>query len=235
MHDRKLIVFSILLLIFLFTAPVFSQAPPQKTLPQHSEEEPLVQPEPPPQKTFVRLRDNLLAVELLNAEFGRVMDLISRKAGFKVEINPDVAARQLTTKFRDMELEDGITRLLTIVKEKNYLIRYDEKGVISKVEIYGTGSAPAAKPVTPAKPVYKKPSASSAPTGSKEPATTQKGASTFKRLLPPSKQREEDAKKQQQAVKDKDDSDSAEFEDNDEDIPYIPPPKNPFMLPEKAE
>lgn len=95
------------------------------------------QPEEPPVVTVVELQGNLLSVDLVNAEFGEVMQKIAEKAGLNIEIGGDVPHRRLSTKFRDVELERGIVRLLSLVKEKNYSLKYDLAGALNRVEIYG--------------------------------------------------------------------------------------------------
>lgn len=143
-----------------------------------AEEQP--QPEAPKRLMNVEIKDNLLSVELAGAEFGAVMNTIAQKAGFTVGVGGDVYSRKLTTKFSNLELERGILRLLTLVREKNYLMRYDAKGILSKVEIYG-GGAPVASTLRPQTPVrrFQRSPVPSVPVPSAVPPT-----GTRRRLLP---------------------------------------------------
>jgi hypothetical protein len=85
----------------------------------------------------INVKGNLLSVKLLNAEFGAVLNDIAQKAGFQVDIGSDAYSKRLSTDFEDVEIERGILRLLTLIREKNYSIHYDSKGFLSKLEVFG--------------------------------------------------------------------------------------------------
>ena len=57
-----------------------------------------------------------LSVKADEAQFGHIMEEIARKAGFEVTISTDVAIRTISTDFRDLELEQGINRLMGLIK-----------------------------------------------------------------------------------------------------------------------
>lgn len=107
----------------------------------------------------VLVKDNLLTVYLIDAEFGKVLHSIAKQTGFTVEVDSDVSGRKVTTRFTNVDIERGINRLLMLIDEKNYLFHYDKKGTISKIAVYGADiisvSAPA-KPKTPARPQVKR-------------------------------------------------------------------------------
>jgi hypothetical protein len=86
-------------------------------------------------KKSITINDNLLSVELLDAEFGTIMNEIAEKAKFTVRISGPVSVKRISTRFNDMQIERGIFRLLYLTKEKNYTMFYDAKGFLSKMEI----------------------------------------------------------------------------------------------------
>jgi len=122
------------------------------------------EPEPPKQVMNIEVKDQLLNVEIENMDFGTVIRTVADKANFKVQGSGAVFGKKLNTKFSDIEIERGVTRLLTLVKESNYLIHYDMKGNISTLEIFAsapgspvvsgirpqTGVQPIVRPQTPA-------------------------------------------------------------------------------------
>jgi len=83
------------------------------------------------------LANNQLSVDFDNMPFGEIIEAVSQKAGFKVHVTGGSAAlaKKVTTKYTDLELEEGIKRLFSLVKESNYLINYDTKGNISELKI----------------------------------------------------------------------------------------------------
>ncbi|MFA4829598.1 MAG: hypothetical protein WC855_04225 [Thermodesulfovibrionales bacterium] len=87
----------------------------------------------------IEVNDGLLSVEITDAEFGNVIKEIAEKAKFKAEISSDVALKKISTTFKNIEVERGVRRLLTIMKEKDFTISYNTAGLIDKLEIYGGG------------------------------------------------------------------------------------------------
>lgn len=100
------------------------------------------EPEPPKEITNIEYRDGLLSVELLNADFRKVLTGIGQKAGFSIEGYSEAFSKKLTTKFQDIELERAVTRLLTLVSEKNFLVNYNAEGGIKTIELYGSAGPP---------------------------------------------------------------------------------------------
>ena len=151
MLKEFIVSFFCLLIVLVLAAPVFSQEPGQGDAPPADMNAPEApqQPVVPKQDVTIELKDNLLSVELINAEFGKALRSIAAKAGFKVEIKSDSSGKKLSTKFSDVDIESGITRLFTIVKEKNYLMHYDTKGAISLIEV---GSSAVRRPVAGTRP-----------------------------------------------------------------------------------
>ncbi len=94
------------------------------------------QPEISGPVSIVDLKDNLLSVDLVNADFRGIMDLIERKAGTKIRIDGDVSGGRLTTRFYNLELDRGISRLLAQIRENNFIIHFNAKGIVDKVEVY---------------------------------------------------------------------------------------------------
>lgn len=94
----------------------------------------------------VSVQNNRLSVKLVDAQFGSVIDRVAKQSGFAAVISSNASQKKISTKFQDIELEKGIVRLLKLVREKNYLIHYDTKGMVSKLEIYEGISASSVTP-----------------------------------------------------------------------------------------
>ncbi len=99
------------------------------------------QPEVPKQISTIMVEDNRLSVEFVNVNFGEILRSISQKAGFQLEGSSPVFSKQVTTKFTDLDIDKGIIRLFSLVKESNYLISYDAKGSIAKLKIPSAGAS----------------------------------------------------------------------------------------------
>lgn len=133
----------IVLIIFLYSLIMttgggyaYAQKPPQNTQPVPQTAEVATMPEPPKQISTVILEDNHLSVEFVNVSLGEILQAIAKKAGFRVEGYSNVLNRKVTTKFSDLDIDSGIIRLFSLVKETNYLINYDSKGSISRLKVY---------------------------------------------------------------------------------------------------
>ncbi|MDP2157021.1 MAG: hypothetical protein Q8K68_04860 [Nitrospirota bacterium] len=161
MFDRFSLALFCLLAVFFAEMPASGQKIPQvpgavsgaETAPASPEvQEP--QPEPPKSVLNVELRNDLLSVELENVDFGTAIRAVADKAGFKIEGTGDVFSRKLNTRFTDIEVERGVIRLLSLVQESNYMLNYNTKGLISKLEIFGisSGKAPSVTTRQPLRP-----------------------------------------------------------------------------------
>jgi len=93
----------------------------------------------------VGIRDGLLSVDVAGASFGDVMRQIASKSGIRVEVAGDVASLPVTTRFRGVELQEGILRLLSLARNRNYFMTYDGQGRLKAVEVR-SGETPAAAP-----------------------------------------------------------------------------------------
>ncbi|MBI5847364.1 MAG: hypothetical protein HZB31_05340 [Nitrospirae bacterium] len=147
MSDRISLSLLCLLLALAAVMPASAQKAPQAPKPEaapSSQEDQEPQPEPPKSVLKVEIKDDRLSLELENVDFGAAIKAIGDKAGFKIDGRGEVLSRKLNTKFTDMEIERGVLRLFTLVKENNYMLHYDTRGMISKVEIFGIeqGKAP---------------------------------------------------------------------------------------------
>lgn len=90
------------------------------------------------QGRLVRLESGRLSVEIKDAMFGKVTTEIALKAGFEVDMQSDIFARTLSAKFRDLDLREGIRRLLALISQNNYFIHYGPGGRIKKLEVFST-------------------------------------------------------------------------------------------------
>ncbi|MBI4691743.1 MAG: hypothetical protein HY754_16000 [Nitrospirae bacterium] len=88
----------------------------------------------------IEVKDSLMSVDISDMAFADVMKEIAEKAKFKVEISGEIANKKITTSFKDVDIERGLRRMLTILKEKNFTISYTAEGLIDKLEIYGGDS-----------------------------------------------------------------------------------------------
>ena len=184
---------------------------------------------PPAQETKplsrIEFSGGRLSVELVDAGFGDVMKEIAAQSGIKVEISGGVSGKKLTTSFKGLDLERGIARLLSLVQEKNYLVRYDSAGAVSKVEIYGT-AAPSgtAGPAAAASDERRRvaPAAAVPPGGMPR---IRKNPPASRRILPPFGEREAvTPKPQQDEAVDKGDEGGETPQEPSGKVPaYIPP------------
>jgi len=178
MSDRFSLSFLCLLLALFAAMPASAQKKPQAPSPEaappyREDQEPT--PEPPKSLLNVELKNDLLSVALENVDFGTAIKEVAVKAGFKIEGTGEVFSRKLNTRFTDIEVERGVLRLLTLVKESNYMLHYDTKGLISKLEIFGmvSGKAPSVTTRQPLRPttVVRQPVASPDSSQVQRPAT----------------------------------------------------------------
>jgi hypothetical protein len=100
----------------------------------------------------VKVLNNRLSVDLMDAEFGSVMKEIGEMAGFEVKISAAISNKTLSTSFRDMELQRGINRLLTLISQKNYFIYYGPDNSISRIEVFVPKTGPGRTSATKWKP-----------------------------------------------------------------------------------
>ena len=176
----------------------------------------------------IAFADGRLSVELVDAGFGDVMKAIAAKSGIKVEISSGVYAKKVTTSFRGLGLERGLSRLLALVQEKNYLIRYDSAGAVSKVEIYGSGTAPSATagPDAAAPAERRAVPASTVPAGSMP--RIRKNPPASRRILPPFGEKEAVRPKPEPA------DEPANEEGYKEETPSEPSEKVPAYIPPRV-
>lgn len=91
---------------------------------------------PPPLTKPVRVRSGMLSVKLKAEQFGSTLKEIGRQAGFETIVSKEVAEKELTTTFRDIELHKGIQRLLSLISHRNFFIYYGADDSIKKIEVY---------------------------------------------------------------------------------------------------
>ena len=127
--------------IFIFTELSYSLPNEQETLERTELNQVQSLDESTGRDFHIEVKDNLLSVELIDAAFPEVINLIAEKSDFEVEFYSDFSEKILTTTFNNIDLERGIVRLLTLIREKNYMVRYDKDGNVSKLEIYGQVSS----------------------------------------------------------------------------------------------
>ncbi|MBI5206107.1 MAG: hypothetical protein HZA11_14430 [Nitrospirae bacterium] len=156
----------------LILACLFSSSQAQQPAAPATPQDIPVEPVKPVMK--IEVNDGLLSVELSDAEFGNVIKEIAEKAKFKAEISNDVAVKKISTTFKDIEVERGVRRLLTIMKEKDFTISYDTAGLIDKLEIYGGAgiSRPVVNTQPQKQPIRQRPFQRTTPPSPLPPPTT---------------------------------------------------------------
>ena len=254
MPDRPLF-FLLPLIVLLAAMPVCAQQQPQGW-PGGGDEEQAIQPEqpaPPKQIMNIDVKNGNLTVELANIAFGTAIRAVAEKAGFRVEGSGDVFNRKLNTKFANIEIERGVTRLLSLVNESNYMLHYATGGSISRLEILPTaaGGSPApgirqpSRPQIPPRPQpvpqplqQPQPSPGESPSGPPRqiplPAQPPQPATVRPRSIPriPSSTRPVVPPSQPAQPQIFPDDDSGE--EAVEEIPYItPPPRQPQIAPRR--
>ncbi len=233
MHKRRTLV--LFLLVFFAGIPVFAAAAGREGE-TTGDEGTALQSEIPRPLSRVEVKNGRLSVELVDAGFVEVMQAISEKSGIKMEIAGGVYAKTVTTSFSGLDLERGIARLLSLVKEKNYMIRYDSKGMVSKVEVYGSGTmqvkedvSTKPRPLPPAEAVSIPP-ARSRPRGM--PAV-RKNPPASKRILSPLRETETDRSASKETrMGEKENADSEGYE---EEMPFEPAGKIPVYIPPQRQ
>ena len=189
------------------------------------------EPEAPKQVMIIEVKDHLLTVEIENMDFGTVIRSIADKANFKIQGSGSAFSKKLNTKFSDTEIERGVTRLLTLVKESNYLVHYDTKGNISTLEIFasapGSPAIAGIKPPPGIQPIVRPqvPSPLQQPRPLNiQPSPAQRPVPTPVRPTTPAPS----AVKPQVFPDDEDDDD-----DEIEEIPYVPSQAQPRFTPKR--
>ena len=181
----------------------------------------------------IEIRDGLLSVDLAGAAFGDIIKAVAARSGVQAQVTGDVANRPVTTKFRGMELEDGIMRLLSLVQERNFFFSYDEKGGLKRIEIYGATAKPAPqkkdspsgrKAVQPEKLMPSKP----VPPASPAPSSVRKNPPASQRIIRPSRDGAVEPQLKEadrpEDVRDDDPLDVPPGLPPEKAPPYIPPP-----------
>lgn len=226
----------------------YTQLPSQDIQQNTVTEEAAPQPEVPKQTVSIALKDDRLSVDLINANLGEIIQSIAQKAAFSIEGHSSVFSKTITTKFNDFEIDRGIIRLFSLVKEKNYLINYDAKGTIIKLEIYG-GEASGSIPKTPVRPQVSPARQQVSPpaeTPSQRPAVSRPVPPAARRFPQvrlnrqvPQAQQTPQVPQTPQAPEPADPISIQEDQNIDEnlpsedikEIPYIPPQKKPVFIP----
>jgi len=252
MPDRFSFSLLCLLLVCFAAMPASAQKAPQVkgTVPAPSaEEDQEPTPEPPKSVINVEIKNDLMSVDLENVSFGTAIKAVADKAGFKIEGSGEVFTRKMNTKFADIEVERGVLRLLSLVKETNYMLHYDTNGQISKLEIFAISTvsppgAAARQPSSPT-PAFRRPAVTpTTPAAPVTPQTPQRPATVSPipqpRRMPPVVRRRpvpsryvqptQPAAQPSDNAKPQPDDDNNDGEEESVDvIPYVPP--QPGMVP----
>ena len=213
----------------LLASAVFAETPARGMMPgpaQQAGPSPSVVPQLQA-RVVINVKDGLLSVDVADAEFGSVMKEIAARAGIRVDMSGDILSRKITTRFSRLDLEDGISRLMTLLQEKNYTIRYDSKGNVNSVDIAGGVAAAPSSSKTSSRPA--------APAVPRTPAAfpaspvsgVQKNPPPQRRLIPPP------GPLPSETIRDRGMEEPAGSSDEggEDDLPYIPPRKSAVPAP----
>lgn len=206
-----------------------------------------IQPEVQQKLMHVSIQNNNLSVELVDAEFGAVLQSIAQKSGFRVVIGGDVFNKKLNTKFDDMELERGVMRLFNLIREKNYAMKYDAKGKLDVIEVFeSTASASAPAMMQPQvrpqvqRPVFIPPATQPVPSAATTAPAVRNRPLPLRppfvrsRPMPQSVQPQNSPQLPQNNNDDMDDDSDDGTEEEVKEIPYIPIQKRPVYIPPKT-
>lgn len=186
---------------------------------------------PPPLTEPVRVRSGMLSVKLESALFGPTLQEIGRQAGFEAVITAEISQKELSTTFRDMDLQKGIQRLLSLISHRNFFIYYGADDTITRIEVYGSGQvqkpAKRGKTYSPSTTPSRTRPRVSRPTGrtvtpsvSKRPSVIQRNApssTSVQRVQPPVTEEPAEA--------------TPETFVEDHDVPFIVPQQEPQYVP----
>ncbi|MCK4911211.1 MAG: hypothetical protein KAR83_06200 [Thermodesulfovibrionales bacterium] len=182
---------------------------------------------PPPLTEPVRVRSGMLSVKLESASFGLTLEEIGRQAGFEAIITPEVASKELSTTFRDMELQKGIQRLLSLISHRNFFIYYGANDSITRIEVYGTGTVQ--KPGKGRQTYTPSTSPARSRSGRRvvTPSTTFKRPSVSRRTVPA----REPARTTPPVTRVSPESRTDNADGDDVEVPYIVPQQEPQYVP----
>ncbi len=222
-----------LLLMLFAAAPAQSQNLPPQPPPVEGKSEPAQpeQPEPPMRILNIDVTDGRLSVELVNVDFGSAIREVGGKAGFVVQGAGEVFSRKLDTKFSNIEIERGVTRLLSLVNEKNYMLYYSPEGAITKLDIYSSVGSPSPSPLQPSRPPFpSRPRPIARPMRPQDPSGVVAPSIPPRPIPPPARPTAPPPR----PVDPQASTEEQFSEDNAEAVPYVPPqPKQPFFAPRR--
>ena len=201
----------------LLASAVFAETPARGMMPgpaQQAGPSPSVVPQLQA-RVVINVKDGLLSVDVADAEFGSVMKEIAARAGIRVDMSGDILSRKITTRFSRLDLEDGISRLMTLLQEKNYSIRYDSKGNVNAVDIAGSVAVAPSSAKTPSRAAS--PAALQRSAAPAAPVTgVQKNPPPQRRLIPPPSETIRNGRAEEPGRRGTD-------EEAEDDMPYIAP------------
>jgi hypothetical protein len=109
----------------------------------------------------VRVKNETMSVDAHLAEIGRIMEEISKKAGFELSMSPQLKSLPLDISITDIDMERGIRRILNFANIRSFMLEYAQDGSISKLKVFSKGMAVAAPHRQQQKPAMREKHASS--------------------------------------------------------------------------
>lgn len=75
---------------------------------------------------------NLLAED---RSFGEVLDAMAKTVSFTAKVPSELRSKKISIRMYNAALDRAVTRLFTLVQEKNYKVKFDSSGKITSLEV----------------------------------------------------------------------------------------------------
>ncbi|UCG78353.1 MAG: hypothetical protein JSV21_00510 [Nitrospirota bacterium] len=96
----------------------------------------------------VKYTEGRISVIAEDRTFGEVLDAMSREAKFSHKLPPELSSTRISIRMFDSEMDRAVTRLFSLVQEKNYKVKYGPGGEVSVIEVIKAGTKSRTAPGT---------------------------------------------------------------------------------------
>ncbi len=83
----------------------------------------------------VELSDGNINLIAEDRSFGEVLDAMAKTVSFTVKVPPELRSRKISIRMYNTDLDRAVTRLFSLVQEKNYKVKFDSSGKITNLEV----------------------------------------------------------------------------------------------------
>ena len=97
----------------------------------------------------VSVKDNLATVRIENTPMQNALHALAKEGGFNVMVYGSSPDNNVSTEFRDMDLERAAIRIMSLAGMKNYFFHYDDKGALTLLETFAPSGGVKMQPNTP--------------------------------------------------------------------------------------